>query len=325
MKLITNRLSKLPKPCVATIGFFDGVHEGHRFLIEQVVAKALIRDLHSALITFPVHPRKVMNADHRPELLTTREEKIDLLAETGVDYCMMLDFTPDISRLTAREFMTDVLKERCQVQCLVIGYDHRFGYNRSEGFDDYCRYGQEIGMEVVRAKACAFDDIQISSSAIRKFLHHGQVGEAFHCLGYRYFLDGVVVRGYQVGRKMGFPTANLSVTDPDKLIPADGVYAVGVLVGGQMYKGMLCIGHRPTLDNGAKSIEVNILHFQSDIYGQPLRLIFVEYLRPEVKFDSIDALVVQMRKDEERVEAIDMKLSSVFVSCNERVLIEKIN
>lgn len=306
MQLIINIPSTPPEPCVATIGFFDGVHEGHRFLIEQVKKLAHIRGLHSALITFPVHPRKVMNADYRPELLTTKEEKIDLLAETGVDYCMMLDFTSEISRLTAREFMTDVLKKSCRVQCLVIGYDHRFGHNRSEGFEDYCRYGREIGMEVVRAQACVSDEVQVSSSVIRKFLHQGQVGQASHCLGYRYFLDGVVVRGYQVGRKIGFPTANLSVTDPDKLIPADGVYAVGVLVGGQAYKGMLCIGHRPTLDNGAKSIEVNILHFQSDIYGQPMRLIFVEYLRPEVKFDSIDALVVQMRKDEESVEAIHM-------------------
>lgn len=307
MQLITNLPPTPPEPCVATIGFFDGVHEGHRFLIEQVKAEAAARGLRSALITFPVHPRKVMNADYRPELLTTPTEKVNLLAETGVDYCMMLDFTPDVSRLSARQFMTDILLDRYRVQCLVIGYDHRFGHNRSEGFDDYCRYGREIGMDVVLARVCTFDDLHISSSAIRTFLHRGEVTQAARCLGYNYFLTGLVVGGYQVGRKMGFPTANLSVGDPDKLIPADGVYAVGATVAGQTYKGMLCIGHRPTLDNGAKSIEVNILHFNSDIYGQSICLTFVEYLRPELKFDSVDELIVQMRKDEEQVEAMPVE------------------
>lgn len=304
MQLITNIPATPPEPCVATIGFFDGVHRGHRFLIEQVKEVAAVRGLHSALITFPVHPRKVMNADYRPELLTAPMEKTELLAETGVDYCMMLDFTPDISRLTACEFMTHIVRDRYQVRCLVIGYDHRFGHNRSEGFEDYCRYGQEIGMDVVLAQACTYKDLHISSSAIRNFLHRGEVDQATICLGYNYFLDGIVVSGYQVGRKIGFPTANLSVDDPDKLVPADGVYAVYVFIDAKCYKGMLCIGHRPTLDNGAKSIEVNILHFHSDIYGKDIRLSFVEYLRPELKFDSIDELVIQMHKDEEMVEAL---------------------
>lgn len=304
MQVIHNIPTTQPAPCVATIGFFDGVHQGHRFLIEQVKKVAAERGLCSALITFPVHPRKVMNADYRPELLTTLDEKEVLLSGLGVDYCMMLDFTPDISHLTAREFMTDILRNRYHVECLVIGYDHRFGHNRSEGFEDYCRYGEAIGMEVVRARACTFNDIHISSSAIRNYLHQGEVAKATSCLGYEYFLNGTVVSGYQVGRKIGFPTANLQVTDPDKLVPADGVYAVYATVEGQRYKGMLNIGHRPTLDNGAKSIEVNILHFNSDIYGKPLRLSFVQYLRPELKFDTIDELIVQMRKDEEMTESL---------------------
>lgn len=211
----------IPEPCVATIGFFDGVHMGHRYLIQQVKEIAAAKGLRSALVTFPVHPRKVMNAAYHPELLTTPEEKTNLLAGTGVDYCLMLDFTPDISRLTAKEFMTQILKERFQVKYLVIGYDHRFGHNRSEGFDDYVRYGQAIGIEVIRAQAYT-DDIQIdtiqsapvSSSLIRKLLHQGDVDAAARCLGYEYFLDGTVVGGYQVGRKIGFPTANLSVDDP---------------------------------------------------------------------------------------------------------------
>ena len=266
----------IPEPCVATIGFFDGVHMGHRYLIQQVKEIAAAKGLRSALVTFPVHPRKVMNAAYHPELLTTPEEKTNLLAGTGVDYCLMLDFTPDISRLTAKEFMTQILKERYQVKYLVIGYDHRFGHNRSEGFDDYVRYGQAIGIEVIRAQAYT-DDIQIdttqsapvSSSLIRKLLHQGDVDAAARCLGYEYFLDGTVVGGYQVGRKIGFPTANLSVDDPDN-----------------------------------RTIEVNILHFHSDIYDKFIRLTFVKRTRPELKYDSIDELIAQLHKDAEETEAI---------------------
>ena len=231
MQIIRDISAIKPEPCVATIGFFDGVHAGHRYLIQQVKEIAAAKGLRSALVTFPVHPRKVMNATYHPELLTTPEEKINLLAGTGVDYCLMLDFTPDISRLTAKEFMTQVLKERYQVRYLVIGYDHRFGHNRSEGFEDYVRYGQSIGIDVIRAQAYTNDirrdasqSVPVSSSLIRKLLHQGDVDIAARCLGYEYFLDGTVVGGYQVGRKIGFPTANLSVDDPDKLIPADGVY-----------------------------------------------------------------------------------------------------
>ncbi len=291
-------------PCVATIGFFDGVHQGHRFLIEQVKEVAAARGLPSALITFPIHPRKVMNPEYPFRLLTTQAEKTALLDETGVDYCFMLDFTRDISHLTAQAFMTHILKERYGVQCLVIGYDHRFGHNRSEGFDSYCSYGEAIGMEVIRAQVYANGEHPVSSSFVRELLLQGKPDCAMHCLGYSYFLKGKVVGGYQLGRTIGFPTANLAVDDPNKLIPADGVYAVYVSVLGRTYKGMLNIGHRPTFDNGNKSIEVNILHFDADIYDQPMRLSFVKYLRPELKFNSVDELVLQMHKDEAAVEAL---------------------
>lgn len=190
MQIIRNIPGTLLEPCVATIGFFDGVHTGHRFLIEQVKEVAATRGLRSALITFPVHPRKVMKADYHPELLTTQDEKIALLAETGVDYCIMLDFTPEISWFTARDFMTTILQERYQVQSLVIGYDHRFGHNRSESFEDYCRYGEEIGMQIVLARAYIYKEIHISSSVIRDYLHQGDVKMAARCLGYDYFWMG---------------------------------------------------------------------------------------------------------------------------------------
>ena len=312
MQIIRDTSAINPEPSVATIGFFDGVHAGHRYLIQQVKEIAAAKGLRSALVTFPVHPRKVMNTNYRPELLTTPEEKISLLADIGVDYCLMLDFTPEVSRLTAREFMTQLLKERYQVKYLVIGYDHRFGHNRSEGFEDYVRYGKEIGIEVIRAKAYTSNieienvpNVPVSSSLIRKLLHQGEVDLAADCLKYEYFLDGIVVGGYQVGRKIGFPTANLSVDDPDKLIPADGVYAVWVTFDGQTYMGMLNIGVRPTIDNGPnRTIEVNILHFHSNIYDKFIRLTFVKRTRPELKFTDIDELIVQLHKDAEETETI---------------------
>lgn len=300
------------RPSVATIGFFDGVHRGHRYLIGQVRRAAAERGLASSAVTFPVHPRKVMQPAYRPDLLTTCEEKVSLLEETGLDYCVMLDFTRELARLSARQFM-ELLKERYRIAALVIGYDHRFGHNRSEGFDDYVRYGKELGMEVLPAQAYSYAgggdareaEVTVSSSVIRRLLSAGDVSEAAEYLGYGYFLDGTVVGGYQVGRKIGFPTANLRVNDPDKLVPADGVYAVRVTVGGTEYGGMLSVGYRPTFDNGAnRSIEVHIFHFNADIYDCPMRISFVRFMRPEQKFDSVEALVARIRRDEEEIKAV---------------------
>lgn len=310
MQLLSDTSDITFRPSVATIGFFDGVHRGHRYLIEQVREAAAARGLASSVITFPVHPRKVMQAGYHPELLTTCDEKVSLLAETGIDSCIMLDFTPAVARLSAREFMS-ILKERYQIQALVIGYDHRFGYNRSEGFEDYVRYGQELGMEVLLARAYTYKkesadaEVTISSSMIRHLLQEGSVAEAAEYLGYDFFLDGSVVDGYHVGRKIGFPTANLHITDSDKLIPCDGVYAVRVHLEGQEYGGMLSIGYRPTLDNGPdRSIEVHIFHFSADIYHHPMRLSFVRRTRPELKFDSMDELIEQLHRDEAEIKAI---------------------
>lgn len=312
MQIIRGTSAIIPEPCVATIGFFDGVHSGHRYLIRQVKEIAAAKGMRSAIVTFPIHPRKVMNADYHPELLTTAEEKISLLSEIGIDYCLMLDFTPGISQLSALEFMQKVLKERYQVKCLVIGYDHRFGHNRSEGFEDYVRYGKENGIEVIRAKAYTsnieiggIQHVPVSSSLIRRLLHKGDADLAARCLGYEYFLDGTVVGGYQVGRKIGFPTANLNVDNSDKLIPADGVYAVWVEFDGKKYMGMLNIGVRPTIDNGPnRTIEVNILRFNTDIYDKCIRLTFVKRTRPELKYSNIDQLIEQLHKDAEETEAI---------------------
>ena len=303
---IIDNIPDLPlEPCVATIGFFDGVHLGHRFLIEQVKELAKDKGLRSALITFPVHPRQVMKSDYRPELLTTPEEKIELLKAQGVDYCIMLDFTVELSQLSALSFMKDILQQRYNVSTLIIGYDHRFGHNRSEGFEDYVRYGQQIGMNVYRAQACMIDDLNISSSLVRTHLLEGKIDLSTRYLGYNYSIEGVVVGGYRVGRTIGFPTANLDLRESNKLIPSDGVYAVRVEVKGCLYAGMLNIGYRPTLDNGSKkSIEVHILRFDEDIYDEKIRLYFVSRIRSEMKFSGLDELIAQLKRDAAFVDSV---------------------
>lgn len=293
-------------PRVATIGFFDGVHRGHRYLIAQVRAVAARRGCRSAVVTFPAHPCRVMRPESCPPLLNTSQEKLKLLDETGLDDAILLDFTSELASLSAYEFMK-LLKDRFQIVALVIGYDHRFGHNRSEGFDDYVRYGAALGMEVVPAMAFyeAEEEDAVSSSRIRKLLLAGRLTEANICLGYPYFLQGIVVGGYQVGRTIGFPTANLQVNCPDKLIPADGVYAVKVQLGGVAYGGMLSIGLRPTLNNGTnRSIEVHIFDFKDNIYNQPISIYFVRRTRDELKFASMDELIEQLHCDEAEIRQL---------------------
>lgn len=303
MRLITDisDLQTFPlPPSVATIGFFDGVHVGHRFLISQVCRAAGERSLASMLITFPRHPRMVMQANYQPRLLSTFDEKCALLSATEVDTCVALPFTRELAALSARDFMQQVLRDRLQVRTLVIGYDHRFGRDRSEGFDDYVRYGAELGIEVLRAEAFRLADIHVSSSVVRAFLEAGEVDMASRCLGYNYSLCGSVTSGQQIGRTLGFPTANLQVDDPVKLVPADGVYAVRVRVGEHIYKGMLNIGCRPTIDDDPRrTIEVHLFHFTGDLYGRSLCVEFLRRIRGEQKFHSREALARQLQQDAE--------------------------
>ena len=301
MKTITpGTLHSLP-PCAATIGFFDGVHRGHRFLLEQVKEEAAGKGLCPSVITFPTHPRQVLQPDFHPQLLSTPAEKLHLLEEAGIANCILLPFTAELSRLSAKEFML-LLRTEYNVRTLVIGYDHRFGHNRLESFEDYVRYGQELDINIVQARAYTQENAKVSSSAIREQLSQGEVHTASRLLGYPYPLEGTVTDGYRVGRKIGFPTANLRVDHPLKLVPAEGVYAVKVEVEGQQHLGMLNIGHRPTLNNGAdRSIEVHILDFAGDIYRQNIRIEFLRFLRPETKFASIEELISQIEKDKEAI------------------------
>lgn len=305
MELIEHIENTKPKPSVATIGFFDGVHKGHQYLIKQIRRMADDEQLQAMAITFAEHPRRVMQQDYQPQLLSSLEEKCTLLSQLPLDYTVILHFTIEMSHMTAREFMQQVLHDQLNVKVLVIGYDHRFGHNRAEGFDDYVRYGEEIGIKVVQAQAFNIDGTSISSSVIRSLIQEGEMKLVTQCLGSYYHLKGVVVQGHKVGRQLGFPTANIKADEPFKLIPASGVYAVWVNLDGCRYKGMLNIGRRPTVDNGDdRSIEVYVLDFSEDVYQHPIEVEFVERLRDEKRFKSVEELSAQLKKDAESVKTI---------------------
>ncbi len=291
------------RPCVATIGFFDGVHWGHRFLIRHLVETARREDLESTIITFDEHPRKVLQSDYQPEMLCTLDSKLLLLSKTEVDNAVVLHFDQALAALSAREFMQRVLHDRLQVKKLFIGYDHRFGHNREETFEDYVRYGKDLGIEVVQNQAFVLNGIHVSSSVIRSFLREGEVELANQCLGFPYTIIGKVVNGYHEGRRLGFPTANLDISHFGQMIPAPGVYAVTVRLEKtvEMKRGMMNIGVRPTFNGKRITLETHIFYFDGDIYGQLLLVSFVKRIRGEQKFDSPEDLAEQLREDEKVV------------------------
>jgi len=280
---------------VATIGFFDGVHRGHQCLVQQVRDEALRQNAPSMLITFDRHPRSVFAPDCAPPLLTSATEKMELLRAEGVDEIYVLPFNRQTAALTAREFMATVLRERLGIKTLVIGYDHHFGRPQGEGFEDYRTYGQELGIKVVLAHE--LEGEHVSSTSIRRALEQGDVCKATHLLGRPYTWTGRVVHGHAIGRKLGFPTANLEAIDPLKLLPASGAYAIKV---GDT-KGMLNIGHRPTINNGDEmTVEVNLFDFDGNLYGQELTLSFIARLREERRFDNETQLAQQLKADREQ-------------------------
>jgi riboflavin kinase/FMN adenylyltransferase len=288
---------------VASVGFFDGVHIGHRHLIKQVKEEAKRLNLPSAIITFPIHPRKVLQKDYQPALLCGYEEKLEQLAATQIDYCISLPFTYDLSLLSAKEFMEKVLKNNIGVHTLFVGYDHRFGRNREDGFSEYERFGRDIGVRVLKASEWQIEGEKVSSTRIRSLLKEGEILKANSLLSYNYTLSGKIVEGYRVGRTIGFPTANIRSWERYKVVPALGVYAVLVHVRDVIYEGMLYIGTRPTLhDDPEISVEVNIFDFNADLYNQSLTVEFIDFIRPDRKFDAMGKLVEQIHKDKISVQ-----------------------
>lgn len=290
------------KKYIATIGFFDGVHKGHLCLVEQLLEQSRALGLGSLIVTFDRHPRQVLHADYIPSLLSTLDEKVALLRQTGVDEVRVLHFTPEMACMAAREFMRDVLRDELNVRALLMGYDHRFGHDGGL-FSDYFTWGRELGIEVILATE--YPESKVSSSVIRKSLSMGDVSAANELLGRPYQLRGVVVGGHRIGHTIGFPTANLSLPE-GKLVPGCGVYAVRVLLpDGVKRGGMLCIGSRPTMQNGEDvSVEVNIFDFQGDLYNKEIELEFVCRLRDEFVFPSKEALCQQLQLDEKAAREI---------------------
>ena len=285
----------MKKGCAVTIGFFDGVHRGHRFLLQQLEELADKRGLSPIVVTFDCHPRTVVQKDYIPSLLTTQEEKLDLLSETFNGEVVVLPFTQELSALTAKEFMQSVLRDRLNAEFLLMGYNHRFGHGGGTQ-EEYEIWGRETGIEVCLAQALASE--KVSSSRIRNLISVGEMEKANEMLGYPYFLTGKVAEGKQIGRQIGFPTANLSLPE-QKLLPACGAYAVWVkLPDGTRRGGMLCIGHRPTIEaNGEISEEVHIFDFKGNLYGESISIDFIGKLRDERHFDSLKALQQQLMLD----------------------------
>lgn len=288
-------------PSIASIGFFDGVHLGHQYLIRDIVHRSQQAHLASMVITFAQHPRQVVQPEYVPQLITSYEQKIKKLEATGIDYCVVLAFDQQMASMTAKEFMQQILKEQLNVTQLLIGYDNRFGRNRTEGFADYCRYGEELGITVHEAQSYQEENIKMSSSLIREFLHQGEVLMAHRCLGNPYSLQGVVVDGFKEGRKLGFPTANLRTEDITQIIPQKGIYIVEVEVEGYKHRmqGMTNVGTRPTYGGTQLTIETHILDFAQNIYGKQITIFFLDRVRDELKFNSVEELQNKMKEDEE--------------------------
>ena len=284
---------------VATIGMFDGVHRGHQFVLQHVADEARQRALRSMAITFD---------KSSAQTLTPLAQKRTLLMNTGIDRIEVLTFNEALKQMTAREFMQQVLRDKYGVKVLLIGYDNRFGHNRTEGFEDYVRYGRELGIEVTslppapskRKGSC------VSSSLIRELIADGNISEANELLGYPYTILGSVEHGEHIGTKLGFPTANIVVSDPCQLIPAAGAYAVKIRMENSVEwkHGMMNIGMRPTFDGQHQTIEVHVFRLKENLYGQQLQVAVVERLRGEQRFDSIEALKEQLRQDALEAERI---------------------
>ena len=305
---------------VATIGMFDGVHLGHQFVLRHVVERAHTMGLQSLCITFDHSP-------HREQILTPLDEKLRLIRQTGIDRIETLAFTPELKALTAKQFMTQVLRNQLGVSVLLTGYDNRFGHNREEGFDDYVRYGQELGIDVESLPPLAqhpspnthhpspitqHPSPNICSSYIRQLLQAGNVSEATACLGRHFTITGRVVHGEHIGTSLGYPTANLLPDDPRQLIPAAGVYAVLVSPNTHHptpFKGMMNIGTRPTFGQHPQTLEVHLLHYQGDLYDQRLSVSFVSRIREERRFDNAETLKEQIKQDAIQAEQAIKKIS----------------
>lgn len=298
------------KNAVVTIGTFDGVHIGHQKIISRLQEVARQKGGETVILTFFPHPRMILHPDDlNIKLISTMEEKAERLASLGIDHLIITPFTRDFSNLSPQEYIREVLMKKIGTTQIIIGYDHRFGKDRSGGLKELQHYSSELGYEVEEIPEQDIDDVAISSTKIRNAVLSGDVKTAETFLGYPFHLTGKVIKGDQIGRTLGFPTANLFIEQNYKLIPSDGIYAVSVdfkTEGTNLKRanGMAYIGHRPTINGMSRNIEVNIFDFSEDIYGQTIRLNFLEYMRGDQKFNSLEELKAQLSLDEVKARSL---------------------
>jgi riboflavin kinase/FMN adenylyltransferase len=290
-----------PRYSVVTSGTFDGVHLGHQKILGRLKELAERKQGETVLLTYWPHPRLILQPeDNNLRLLTTLTEKVKLLEELGVDHLIILPFTKELSQMSSEEFIREILVEKIQTKTLVIGYDHKFGKNREGSFEYLKSHSHLFGFDMEEISRQDVDDLAVSSTKIRTALAQGDISTASKYLGRPYFLSGQVVKGQQIGRSIGFPTANIHVVDNYKLLPRDGAYAVYAEVGANRCKAILNIGDRPTVDGKKKTIEAHLIDFDGDVYGQELSIHFQEFLREEERFENLDALKNQLVIDRER-------------------------
>jgi riboflavin kinase/FMN adenylyltransferase len=299
-------LNSLPefKNSIITVGTFDGVHHAHRELISQIQREATMNDSESVIITFHPHPRSIVQPETPIELLTSINEKINLIEKLGVNHLVIVPFTKEFSQLTARDYIEKFLIKYFKPSYIVIGYNHQFGHHRDGNIELLQKLSTVYHYKVEEINKQLLNDIEVSSSRIRIALKEGDIKTANELLASPYQLIGEVIEGKQLGRTLGFPTANIKINDSNKLIPSIGVYAVTIKIKDQFYKGMMNIGKRPTVNGINETIEVNIFDFDSDIYNSSITIYLIERIRDEIKFSSLDELKNQLALDKEIVKSL---------------------
>jgi len=285
------------KPTIVTIGTFDGIHLGHCKILEQITKNAHVLNCESLVLTFFPHPRMVLQEGTEMKQLNTLNEKIALLDNLGIDNLVVHPFDKEFSRLTAEEFVKKVLVDVFKIKNIIIGHDHRFGRNRTATIDDLINFGETYGFEVEQISAKEINEVSISSTKIRNALLEGNIELATNYLGYDYSLTGIIIKGKQLGRTIGYPTANITIEEDYKLIPNNGVYIAKSVLNGKTVFGMMNIGNRPTVDGTKQTIEINFFDFKQDLYEKKITISLLHRMRSEQKFESIDALKNQLGKD----------------------------
>jgi riboflavin kinase/FMN adenylyltransferase len=293
------------KNAVVTIGTFDGVHIGHRKIIARIKELAEECGGETVLLTFFPHPRMILHPeDESIKMINTITEKAALLEELGIDHLIITPFSRDFSNQTPEDYIRDILVNKIGTKKIVIGYDHRFGKDRMGGLNDLLKLGPVCGFDVIEIPEQDINEVAISSTVIRNALLNGAIELANTFLGYPFFITGKVGRGDQIGRKIGYPTANIMIEETYKLIPDDGIFSAKVNINGIVYKGMAYIGTRPTINGISRNIEVNIFDFDTEVYGQNVSMQFFNFVRGDIKFESLDELIVQLGKDKDDVLAL---------------------